>query len=526
MQKHRRGKQITAALGGFILVAALFTAIFSASAALKAGPPTISLREIAGGFSQPLGVVMTSLPDDDRLFVLEKGGKIKIIDGNGQVLPTDFIDIVSLITIGSEQGLLGMAFDPNFAKNGQFYLSYSQSGDGASVISRFTLDNPWDSTASIATEERLIRVEQDFSNHNGGDIHFGPDGYLYIALGDGGSGNDPNNRAQTRSSLLGSLLRIDVDPNGGLPADCGLIGNYSIPNDNPFVGDAGSCNEIWAYGVRNPWRMSFDRQTGDLYFGDVGQGAREELNFQPAASSGGENYGWRCREGDIPTPGISPCDLDAVPVDPIYAYPRAVGQSVTGGYVYRGSDFPRMQGIYFSGDFGSGQLFRSVNSGGWTTVLAEDLPFSISSFGETSDGELLIVDYGGKVYRVIDALGIDLTQSAPKIVKQGEPTVHTFTVTNVGSTTLSDIVITNTLPAGTTYVSGGNWDGSAVTWNVGGLDATESTTVSLTVTSTQTYTNSQLSASGDGLFTVQGDSVTVKSWVDVLINYLPIVQKE
>ncbi|MDJ0755895.1 MAG: PQQ-dependent sugar dehydrogenase [Ardenticatenaceae bacterium] len=498
-----------------------------AGAAPAADPPALSLKPIANGFANPLAVVASPLENDGRLFVLQKEGGIRVIDKNGQVLPDLFLDVGSLIGTAGERGLLGMAFDPNFSENGHFYLNYTRKSDGATMVSRFTLDSPLANQGNIATEKPIIRIPQDFENHNGGDIHFGPDGYLYIALGDGGSGDDPNNRAQTLSNLLGSILRIDIDETAGLPADCGQIGSYSVPADNPFVNEAGACNEIWAYGIRNAWRMSFDRLTGDMYFGDVGQNSREEVNFQPASSSGGENYGWRCLEGNIPTPGVPACTPGGNYVPPIYDYPRTLGNSVTGGYVYRGESFPRMKGIYIFGDFGSGQLFRSVNDGGWSTTVAEDLSISIVSFDETNEGELLVVDYsGGAVYQIIDELGLNVAQDGPTVVQNGQQTELSFTVTNVGSAIAPAVVLTNTLPAGVSYVSGGSWDGSTVTWNLGDLSVGGDTTVSLTVTSTQTYTNSQVFATATGIDAVQGEAVRVFSFDQIYNLFLPVAVRE
>lgn len=501
----------------------IFLMSAAAGAAPAADPPVLSLRLIANGFVNPTGVVASPLENDGRLFVIQKEGLIKIIDKNGQVLPGAFLDTGTLIGTAGERGLLGMTFDPNFSENGHFYLNYSRKSDGATVVSRFTSDSPHSNQADIATEKPIIRIPQDFENHNGGDIHFGPDGYLYIALGDGGSGNDPSNRAQTRSNLLGNILRIDINEAAGLPADCGEIGSYSVPSDNPFVSDGGSCNEIWAYGIRNAWRMSFDRLTGDMYFGDVGQNNREEVNFQPASSSGGENYGWRCLEGNIPTPGVPACTPGSDYVPPIYDYPRTLGNSVTGGYVYRGESFPRMKGIYFFGDFGSGQMFRSVNDGGWSTTVAEDFGITLVSFDETKEGELLAVDYGGAVYQIIDELGLNVAQDGPTVVQNGQQTELSFTVTNVGSATAPAVVLTNTLPAGVSYVSGGSWDGSTVTWNLGDLSVGSDTTATLTVTSTQTYTNSQVFATATGIDAVQGEAVRVFSFDQVYNLFLPLI---
>ena len=248
--------------------------------------PSINLQQIATGFNRPVDIVHAG---DNRLFIVEQNnGRIRIMDQDGNINPTNFLDIGSRVgSTANEQGLLGLAFHPNYASNGYFYVNYTAT-NGNTNISRFTVSaNP--DVANANSEVILLTVSQPYNNHNGGGIKFGPDGYLYIGMGDGGSGGDPGNRAQNTTNLLGKMLRIDVD--GGSP--------YSIPVDNPFVNNGSVSNEIWAIGVRNPWRFSFDRQTGDLWIADVGQGDWEEINMQPAASNGGENYGWRCYEGNI-----------------------------------------------------------------------------------------------------------------------------------------------------------------------------------------------------------------------------------
>ncbi|NJL29903.1 MAG: PQQ-dependent sugar dehydrogenase, partial [Thermoanaerobaculia bacterium] len=246
-----------------------------------------------------------------RIFIVEQPGTIRIYDiTTGTLLATPFLDITALVDdSGNEQGLLGLAFHPNYVSNGFFYVNYTWDHPSLPLdrtrIVRYTRSAGNPNVADTASALVLLEIEQDFSNHNGGDIHFGPDGYLYIGMGDGGSGGDPNNRAQSINQLLGKMLRIDVDGTPPpMPNDlCGLVTNYGIPPGNPFAGGSGDCDEIWALGMRNPWRWSFDRANGDLFIGDVGQGPsnpREEIDFQPAASTGGENYGWSCREGNLP----------------------------------------------------------------------------------------------------------------------------------------------------------------------------------------------------------------------------------
>jgi hypothetical protein len=356
-------------------------------------PDEISLEMVAGGFSRPVAV---RHPGDGsgRLFVVEQDGRILVVE-DATVRDEPFLDISSQVESGgNEQGLLGLAFHPNFDQNGFFFINYTHdpagSGPDVTRVSRFTVSGDEPNLADAASEMILLEFDQDFANHNGGDIHFGPDGYLYIATGDGGSARDPNARAQDLGSLLGKLLRIDVD--GGEP--------YAVPPDNPFAEAATVHPEIWAYGLRNPWRFSFDRVTGDLFIGDVGQNSIEEIDFQPAASAGGENYGWSCMEGDVSV-NFNPCDGNSLS-DPILVYDHGLGCSVTGGFRYRGS-ITSMQGLYVFGDFCSGRIWIADNEGGeWSAELWAQTDISISSFGEDEAGELYVTDLSrGEIYRFV-----------------------------------------------------------------------------------------------------------------------------
>ena len=353
---------------------------------------SVKLTAVASGFFRPL--YLTHAGDgSDRLFILEQTGKIWIVkDGARSEFP--FLDLSQLITSSadraySEQGLLGMAFHPEYTSNGYFYLNYTDR-QGRTVVARYqvSLSNP--DIADGASGRIIFQLAQPYINHNGGHIDFGPDGYLYISLGDGGSANDPLGAGQNRQILLGSLLRIDVDS----------VRPYAIPPDNPFVGDPAALDEIWAYGLRNVWRMSFDRATGDLYMGDVGQNRWEEINFQPAASAGGENYGWNVWEGTHPfAGGIAPNHAP-----PIFEYSHAqgLGCSVTGGYVYRGEAIPALEAAYLFGDYCSGQVWATYrdHNFNWNTNRFMNTGLEISSFGEDERGELYIIDYGGAVFRL------------------------------------------------------------------------------------------------------------------------------
>lgn len=348
------------------------------------------------GFNSPVDIANCG---DDRLFIVERTGYIRILNTDGT--SSLFLDIDAKVkSSGGEQGLLGLAFDPNYDENGYFYVNYTNNtGTGNTVIARYSRNAVNPNLADVASEVILMTIVQPFTNHNGGNLEFGPDGYLYIGTGDGGSGGDPGNRAQDiTDQKLGKMLRIDVST---VP--------YSIPADNPFVGITGD-DEIWQYGLRNPWRFSFDRQTGDLWIGDVGQGAWEEVDFTPSTSTGGENWGWRCYEGNAEynTTGCLPIGSYDFP---IYVYNHSFGTggyAITGGYVYRGSDYPGMQGYYIFCDYVTGNWWHTVSNGagGWISTLTDFDFDDVSTYGESSDGELYCATLsGGQIYKVIDNCG-------------------------------------------------------------------------------------------------------------------------
>jgi len=352
------------------------------------------LLEISRALSEP--VLLTHVPGDaTRLFIVEKTGRVRIIQ-NGTLLGTPFLDLSDSISTGGEQGLLGLAFPPDYAESGRFFVSYTsprgaRSG-GTSVIASYAVSGGNPNVADPASGATVLEVEQPYENHNGGMIAFGPDGLLYVGLGDGGGGGDPLNTGQDRSDLLGSLLRLDVSGPSG----------YVVPPTNPYAGSTQFAPEIWNWGLRNPWRFSFDRGTGDLYIGDVGQGSREEINVAPAASTGGENYGWNDLEGTICyNPGCSPAGT----VLPVLDYTHGIGCSVTGGYVYRGSAIPALVGHYLYADYCSGWV-RSFRYSGGQAVDRQDQPAlspggNITSFGQDATGELYVLTHGGVVYRIV-----------------------------------------------------------------------------------------------------------------------------
>ncbi len=337
-------------------------------------------------FSNPVGIYD---PEDgtDRLFVVEQAGDIQVFENNRSVTGyTTFLDWSSEVSTGGERGLLGLAFHPNYTSNGYFYIYYTDEASGDSVISRLSVNSTDINLGNKTSEVEILRVSQPYDNHNGGQIVFGPDDYLYIALGDGGSANDPDGHGQNRTTLLGSILRIDVD--SGSP--------YSIPTDNPFYGNTdGYAEEIYAFGFRNPWRMSFDENTGNLWAADVGQSSWEEIDIVV----NGSNYGWKTREGAHDAhPGTNVTEM----VDPIYEYDHSLGNSITGGFVYRGDDLPGLVGKYIYGDYGSGRIWSLEYSGGSViqNSLIIDTTLSIPSFGIDSNNELYVCSFDGYIYQL------------------------------------------------------------------------------------------------------------------------------
>ncbi len=348
--------------------------------------PPLGFTQIASGLSLPVSITHAG-DSTGRLFTTHRGGEIMIYNG-AQVLPTPFLDITSLIAMnGGEQGLLSIAFHPNYSSNGYFYIFYTRKSDGALVIARYHISSDPNIADASSASILLTIPHPGATNHNGGQLQFGPDGYLYISTGDGGTGGG---NSQSGSSLLGKILRIDVDNTAP----------YEIPVDNPFISNAAVADEVWALGLRNPWRFSFDKLTGDLMIADVGQSNWEEVNFQASTSAGGENYGWPCYEGFHTIGNPTSCTLGTI-TEPILEYSHSLGCSISGGYRYRG-EYPFINGVYFYGDFCTGRIWGSETNGtSWVSTELADTDYGISTFGEGEDGSLYVADYfGGKIYKL------------------------------------------------------------------------------------------------------------------------------
>jgi glucose/arabinose dehydrogenase len=365
--------------------------------------PTLQYVQVHSGLSTPVDISNAG-DGSNRLFIVEKAGVIKIVE-NGSVLATPFLDIDPLVnSTANERGLLGLEFHPDYENNGYFFVNYTNNS-GTTTISRFSVSGANANIADPASEKIMIEISQPFSNHNAGDLKFSPiDGYLYIPMGDGGSGGDPGCRSQDSTLLLGKLLRIDVDQNQNTAP------YYGIPVDNPYISLPGVPDEIWAFGLRNPWKVSFDAKTGDLWIADVGQNEMEEVNFQPYTSTGGENYGWAIMEGiecydpdpinnDCPS-GLPSCFSTAYTA-PIYSYFQNFatgGYSVTGGYVYRGCKYSKLYGYYIVTDYVTENTWV-VDSNGMATQMI-DTPNGVVSYGESEAKELYIATLSGGIYEV------------------------------------------------------------------------------------------------------------------------------
>jgi glucose/arabinose dehydrogenase len=374
-----------------VLISALILCLVAGlTGTAAAAPPAIAIQTFVTGLSSP--VAMENPRDGtERLFVLEQGGKIRIIQG-GSLLPVPFLNVTSIIESGGEEGLLGLAFHPSYAQNGRFFIDYTRrvSGQLQTVIAEYHVSSTDPNKADPASGIEILVQDQPFDNHNGGQLAFGPDGFLYIAFGDGGSGGDPFGNGQDLGTVLGKVLRIDID--SGSP--------YVIPPDNPFVNDPNARGEIWAYGFRNPWKFSFDRGSRRLYVGDVGQDKFEEVDIVTK----GSNYGWNVMEGFHCFEPPQGCDMTGLTL-PIAEYSHSEGEAIIGGFVYRGSAIPGLRGVYVFGDYISGKIWGLKRSGGgWHRVLLLSTGRFLSGFGQDTAGEIYVLDYNnGVVYRIVPA---------------------------------------------------------------------------------------------------------------------------
>jgi glucose/arabinose dehydrogenase len=438
----------------------LLGALLLVAAAVPAQPaPDVSIPLLIGGLTYPLGLVNAG-DGSGRLFIVQQQGRILIWDGT-KLLPTPFLDVKSLLPAAcqadpgqcGEQGLLGLAFHPDYASNGYFYIDYTGvNGDNTVARYRVTSTNPNVANASSGTV--LFAIPDPYTNHNGGQIQFGPDGYLYVGTGDGGAGGDPQFRAQNRGVLLGKILRIDVDATGAVPCGQTDPAPYGIPADNPFASSGTACHEIWAYGMRNPWRFSFDARNGDLFIGDVGQGLYEEVDYQPGSSGGGENYGWNRMEGFHCYNPSTNCN-DGTLTLPILEHDHSQGCSVTGGYVYRGSLSPQLYGVYVYSDYCSGKIWGATrdNAGNWTKRQVATSQY-VSSFGVDDAGELYVVEHSGSVRRIVGPtfFATPVIQAlTPVGAVKGDP-AFPLVVDGTGFT-LASVVRWNGSAHATTYVS-------------------------------------------------------------------------
>jgi len=428
-----RRRQALAALITFGLLMAVMDIALAAGrpdrALAPSSAPAITLAPFASGLSQPVGIAFTGQTTDTRMFVVERAGLIRIVQSNGTVLGTPFLDISSAVDSedDGEMGLLGLAFDPNYGSNGRFYVYYnaSRSGGGSIIhLARFQVSA--DPNVAAITETTMLTIDHPTNfNHNGGQLQFGADGYLYLAPGDGGSSGDPPNNAQNKNVLLGKMLRLNVSS----------VPTYTIPASNPFTQTANARGEIWALGLRNPFRFSFDRATHDLYIGDVGQDTWEEVDHRPITSTGGENYGWRCYEGNH-TFNPSGCGPIGDYIFPVTEYSHTSGNdAIIGGYVYRGSLYPSLAGYYFFTDNGSGN-FWAMATGSWQVTAYGSLISSPSTFGQDNSGELYVASLSGAIYRLQAAATPTPTRTATATpTRTKTPTV---TLTPTASATPSE----------------------------------------------------------------------------------------
>jgi uncharacterized repeat protein (TIGR01451 family) len=506
---------------------------------LTAAPDNIldlSLEPIATGLALPTNIVPGGLPGDGRLFIVQQSGAIRIVTSAGSVLSTPFLDIAGRTHLFGENGLLGLAFHPDYANNGYFYVYYTDEISRDNRLSRFQVSASDPNLADPNSEQILMTILEPDDGHNGGDIKFGPDGYLYVPVGDGGlhDQNNPNPYPQDLSSPLGKILRIDVTGGSPYAPDCGSA-LYTIPADNPFAdGPGGTCDEIWAYGLRNPWRISFDRLTGDLFIADVGEVSWEEVNWQPANSTGGQNYGWPCYEANAAynLTGCAPANSYTFP---IFDYDHSNGNcSVTGGYIYRGSRYPAMQGHYLLADFCSGTVWSLNRENDVWQSNSYDLSLTFpTTFGQDQAGEMYVLEHSGELSHIAENSllpALSIHKSAPPTIPDGQPLTYTLTIVNNGTLAASNVLITDTIPLNTTLLStDGTLNGSIVSWQTatlapgGQIQGQLVVTPTLPVSDTLVIRNEFYGVQADNAAGVRGTAVVT------IINgksvYLPVISK-
>lgn len=478
---------MTASFRPLVVTAALALAAPGLFAQAPAGWPQLVPEPRIAGLDLPVHVAHAG-DGSGRLFVVEQRGRIRLVK-NGALRPTPFLDITARIGCCGERGLLSVAFPPGYAAKGHFYVNYTDRA-GTTVIARYRASADPD-LADPGSEQIVLTVAQPFANHNGGQLAFGPDGYLYVGMGDGGSAGDPQDNGQRTDTLLGKLLRLDVE--GGTQP-------YAVPADNPFRGRPGFRPEIWALGLRNPWRFSFDRTSGDLWIADVGQNRYEEVNFRPAGSAGGENYGWRVMEG-AHCYNPDPCTTAGLTL-PIAEYSRADGCSVTGGHVYRGARYPRMQGVYLYGDYCSGRIWGLRRDGqAFANLLLLDTSFTITTFGEGEDGTVYVADYArGELHALTDpAAAATFTATVPAVAH----------VTGAAATPWrSDLALVNrsaaAVAATLTYRDGGTPVSRSATVPAGAIREWRDVLVSLFALPADAATAGAVTVTSDGPLVARG----------------------
>jgi glucose/arabinose dehydrogenase len=486
-----------------------------------AAASTYGLRLVVSGVPSPVALANAG-DGSNRLFVVDQGGFIRIVKDN-QLLATPFIDLTSKVLTGGERGLLGLAFDPSYASNGFFYVFYTSKPSGDITIARYGVKTD-DPDAADPDSELVLKshAHPTFSNHNGGSLVFGSDGCLYAGIGDGGSGGDPNGNGQNLATLLGKIIRIR--PSDGAPCA-----------GNPFIGTAGARGEIWALGVRNPWRITFDRQTGDLFVADVGQGQREEVNFQPAGA-GGRNYCWKAKEGTLTFDPNVDCTA-GTPTDPVIEYDHSGGNcSITGGYRYRGGTFPGLVGTYFYADFCSGRIWGAVENGGtWTTAGSLDTALNISSFGEDEAGEIYVAHIGGAIYRLVAVFSHDFDGDGRSDIawrhSGGAAAVWLMNAATVQQSGGFGVIPTNWQIVGQRDFNGGgnsDWlwrDGSSGTvaiWQLNGVQLLQSGSIGAVATSWGIVGSGDFNGDGSAdILWRNSDTGTVAIW---LLNGFQVLQ--